>query len=337
MNFILRLLLTVSLFVVCSPPMKARADETVRRSDPNKYAVIISGAGGEEAYVKQFAAWSDELRRTLVEKLNFAPEQVYVLNEKPAGTAKLANAAEVRQTFAALQKTVGADKTVYIFLIGHGTFDGQQAKFNIVGPDLPAAEYREMFGALSARRSIVVNMASASGEFIKPLAAPNRVLITATRSGQEQNATRFPAHFIAALSDADADADKNNRISVLEAFAHATKKVSDTFKTAGNLAAEHALLDDNGDGVGHQTAEAGDGALARATYFDSVEQIDIANNHQAAKLIAERGRVEDSIGNLKRRKETMPLDSYYAELEQLFISLAKINRELKMSGDNQQK
>ena len=106
-------------------------------------------------------------------------------------------------------------------------------------------------------------MASASGEFIKPLSGRGRVVVTATRSGQEQNATRFPEHFIAALASREADADQNGRVSVLEAFDYASRLTAEQYKRAGRLATEHALLDDSGDGVGHPSAEGGDGALAR--------------------------------------------------------------------------
>ncbi|MEJ7616402.1 MAG: hypothetical protein WKF30_05395 [Pyrinomonadaceae bacterium] len=305
------------------------ADEKSGPADQSKFAVIISGASGEAIFAKQFANWSEKLKLALIEKLGFASEQVWLLAEKPASGAGQATAAEVKQVLGALQKAVKADGKVFVFFIGHGTYDGQQAKFNLVGPDLTVNQYKELLDALPAKSVVVVNMASASGEFIKPLAAPERVLITAKRSGQEQNATRFSEHFIAALGSSAADADKNNRISVLEAFNYATKLTAETYKSANQLATEHALLDDNGDGVGHQTAEAGDGALARETYFDSAAQPQIASDHESLRLTAEQKRVESLIQSLKARKAQLAADEYYAQLEVLFVDLAKLTRELK--------
>ena len=307
-------------------------------ADPNKFAVIISGASGGEAYAKQFAQWTASLRRTLTERLGFAEDRVKVLTETPAdgaaatSSSSRATADEVRRAFAALRGAVGPDGALFIFLIGHGTFDGLHAKFNLVGPDLDAGEYRSLIGTLSAQRVVIVNMTSASGEFVKPLSARGRVVVTATRSGQEQNATHFAEHFIEALNATDADADQNGRISVLEAFNYASKLTAQHYQRAGHLATEHALLDDNGDGSGHQTAEGGDGAVARTTYFDSLTMAEANANAQTARLLRERTRLEEEIEQLKARKSGMPPSEYEGALEKLFVELAKVNRAVKRGG-----
>ena len=297
--------------------------------DPNKYALILSGASGEEEFAKRFKGWTAELRRALVERFGFDEARVTVLSESPEGRALRASAEEVRRAFASLKATAGPDSTVFIFLIGHGTFDGRAAKFSLVGPDLPANEYAELLGGLASKRVVVFNMASASGEFIKPLSARGRVVVTATRSGQEQNATRFPEHFIAALGSRDADADQNGRVSVLEAFDYATRLTAEQYKRAGRLATEHALLDDSGDGVGHPAAEGGDGALARTTYLDSFSAEQAASNAETGRLLRERERLEVEAEQLKARKGSLPEAEYEAELERIFVSLAKVNRSIK--------
>lgn len=327
----LNLSLCLGVFVVNSIPPQAQA--TRPPADPNKFAIIISGASGEEAYAKQFAGWTTSLRRTLTGRLNFAEDRLKVLTEQPAdGVATRATASEVRRAFESLRSAVKPESAIFIFFIGHGSFDGKQAKFNLVGPDLTAAEYNSLIGALNARRVVIFNMASASGEFVKPLAGRGRVIITATRSGQEQNATRFAEHFIAALSAPDADADQNGRISVLEAFAYANRQTAEYYTRAGRLATEHALLEDNGDGVGHPTAEAGDGALARTTYFDSLTSAQAAANAETARLLRERTRLEEEIEQLKARKSEMQEVEYWNALEKMFIELAKINRNMKKGG-----
>ena len=294
--------------------------------------MIISGVSGEEAYAKQFAGWVTELREALTRRLGFAEDHIKLLAEKPTAPGTMRATAEgVRQTFQALHSSLSPESTIFIFFIGHGTFDGTQAKFNLVGPDLSATAYGSLIKSLPARRVVVVNMASASGEFIKALAGQKHVIITATRSGQEQNATRFAEHFIKALSNMEADTDQNKRISVLEAFDYATKLTAEWYAKAGRLATEHALLDDNGDGVGHQKVEAGDGVLAKTTYFDSPEQA--ARNAAQAALFAERTRLEAAVEELKARKAGMKPDEYDAALEKVLIELAKVSRSIRTSQE----
>ncbi len=295
----------------------------------SSYAVIISGASGEENYAKQFAEWSENLRRALVEELNFAPEKIRMLSEKPSNGAARATAEEVRRAFESLRGEATPESIVFVFLIGHGTFDGTNAKFNLVGPDLPATAYDTLISALPARRVVVINTASASGEFIKPLAGKGRIIVTATKSGQERNATRFAGYFIEALTNPAADADQNKRVSVLEAFSYAAKLTDEMYKSAGRLATEHALLEDSGDGVGHPATEAGDGALARTTYFNVPVATQAGGDTSAAKVLVERTRLEEEIEHLKARKSQMPVTDYEASLEKLLIELAKLNQANK--------
>jgi hypothetical protein len=299
-------------------------------ADPNKFAIIISGASGEEAFAKQFADWTMRLRRTLTERLGFGESQLKVLAEKQSeGVTALSTGEEVRRAFENLRNTSGPESTVFIFLIGHGTFDGKQAKFNLVGPDLAVAAYSDFINQLPARRVVICNMASASGEFIKPLAGKGRVIVSATRSGQEQNATRFAEHFISALNLQEADADQNGRISVLEAFNYAIPQVAAHYSRAGRLATEHGLIEDNGDGVGHEKAEGGDGGLARVTYLDSLTVEQAAQSVAAIKLVKERTRLEEEVEQLKARKSELAPTEYETALERLLIELAKVSRDIR--------
>ena len=298
-------------------------------ADTSKFAIVISGIGGEDSYTQQFSKWATVLQGLLIERLGFAEGQTLVLVDKPAGGQLRATADEVGKAFTTVRSRAKSEDSVFVFMIGHGSFDGKQAKFNLVGPDLTAADYAALIKALPTRRVVVVNMASASGEFIKPLSAEGIVTITATRSGQEQNATRFPEFFIAALGNPEADTDKNGRISVLEAFDYATKATASFYDQQGRLATEHALIDDNGDGVGHQKAEAGDGALAKMTYLDSLPRQQAGGDAELARLFADRMRLEGQIEQLKTRKEKMQAEEYDKELEKLLIELASLNQRIR--------
>jgi len=292
--------------------------------DQNKFAVIINGAGGEPAYEKQFEQWTTELKSVLSDRFGFGAKQLTVLPR--------ANAEDIKRTFSQLKSQLDANNVLFVFLIGHGSFDGKESKFNLVGPDLAAADYNALLSSLPARRVVVFNMASASGEFVKSLSARGRIVITATRSGQETNATRFAGFFIAALNATDADTDQDGHVSVLEAFVYANRLTADFYTRAGRLATEHALLEDNGDGVGHEKAEAGEGLLARATYLDSLSVDEAAATAATGRLIKERTRLEAEIEQLIARKSSMAEAEYESALERLFIELAKVNRSIKQAG-----
>jgi hypothetical protein len=277
----------------------------------------------------------------LTNQLGFSDKNVSLLTEvtamgaedgshnSDAPRSKRSTAEEVRNAFASIKSAANADSLVVIVLIGHGSFDNQQAKFNLVGPDLSAKDYATLINTLPNKRVVFVNCSSSSGEFIKPLSAAGRIVITATRSGNEQNATVFAEHFIAGLTDGAADADKNGRISVLEAFNYAIKVTADWYKEKNRLATEHALIDDNGDGVGHEEATGGDGNLAKIVYLDSKQIEEAAGDVEIGRLIKERQRLEEEIEKLKARKSDMKQEDYDAELERLLVELAKVNQEIK--------
>ena len=295
-----------------------------KSSDPNKFAIIINGAGGEAVYGKQFEEWTAQLSSVLSSRFGFDGKQLIVV--------KGATAEDVKRTFTTLKTQLDANNVLFMFLIGHGSYDGKESKFNLVGPDLSAAEYNALLSALPARRVVVFNMSSASGEFIKSLAAKGRIVVTATKSGQETNATRFPGFFISALTAKDADTDQDGHTSVLETFVYANRLTADFYKQAGRLATEHAMFDDNGDGVGHEKLEAGEGLLARATYLDSLSIDEAAASAATGRLQKERTRLEGEIEQVIARKGSMAEAEYEATLERLFIELAKVNRSIKQAG-----
>ena len=313
-----------SVLILCLLLATVASAQKTAPADPNKFAVIINGASGEPAYAKQFEQWTTDLQAALSQRYGFGAQQLTVLPRATAG--------DVKRTFAQLKSQLDANNVLFVFLIGHGSFDGKESKFNLVGPDLSATEYNALLSSLPARRVVVFNLASASGEFVKALAAKGRIVITATRSGQETNATRFTGFFIDALNATDADTDQDGHVSVLEAFVYANRLTAEFYTRAGRLATEHALLEDNGDGVGHEKAEAGEGLLARATYLDSLSTAEAAATAASAKLLKERTRLETEIEQLIARKRDLPEPEYEAALEKLFVELAKINRSIKQAG-----
>jgi hypothetical protein len=321
---------------------KGQAEKGPRAAiDPNKFAIVVAGVGGEEAYSKKFSSQAGQLFDALTLRLGFDEKNVSLLVENVNGgpengsrdtehpTARRATADEVRKAFASIKSAAKADSLIFVALIGHGSSDAQQAKFNLVGPDLTAKDYAQLLGELPTRRVVFVNCASSSGDFIKPLSGENRVVITATRSGNEQNATTFAEHFIAAITSDGADADKNGRVSVLEAFTYASKVTADWYKQKNRLATEHALIDDNGDGVGHEEAGAKEGVQAKTLYLDSKTVEQAGSDAEVARLLGERQRLEEAVEKLKARKAEMKPEAYEKELEDLLVELATVNQSIK--------
>jgi hypothetical protein len=327
---------------LCAEAQANQANASSERapSDKNKFAIIAAGVGGEPIYSKTFAHQAARLYEALTSRLGFDQSQTFLLTEGGQGgpengapdtapQARRATADEMRRAFGAIKAAAKPDSFVLIVLIGHGTFDNQQAKFNLVDRDLTVKDYAQLIASLPTSRVVFVNCSSASGEFVKPLSSDNRVIITATRSGNEQNATIFAEHFVTALTDPAADGDKNGRISVLEAFNYATKSVADWYKQKNQLASEHALLDDNGDGTGHEEAKDGDGNLAKTTYLDSKPVEQAGDDAELRRLLGERERLEQAVEKLKARKADMKSEEYERELERLLVELAEINQSIR--------
>ena len=294
-----------------------------------RYALIVSGANGDDSYAQQYATWRTSLADTLRQKLGFDPARVLVLFDGGDGE-HAATAAGVRQALERLRRRVTSADLVFVFLIGHGTFDGSDAKFNLVGPDLESAEWAALLRPI-AGRVVLVDSTGASAPFIERLAGPRRIVITATESPAQRFDTVFPEYFIRALGDPAADIDKNGRVSVLEAFIAASVGVRRYYEQRGQLATERALLDDNGDGQGKEAeGEGTDGSVASRTYLDDDPPGAAPTDEELLALLQKKASLEADIDDLKQRRQLMTRDEYDKEFEKLMVDLAKVSREIRV-------
>lgn len=300
--------------------------------DP-RWAVIVSGASGGPEYAKQLATWRQGIQTALTSRFGYPAAQILQLVDETARDAGTpATADNVKKTFASLQGRVGKDDSVLIVLLGHGTFDGQQAKFNLVGPDLTAADWGTMLNAVPGRL-VVVNTTESSAPFLEALAARGRVVITATETTAQKYATVFPEYFVKALGDAQADLDKNGRTSIWEAFSYAARLQKEYFEQKGQLASERAALEDNGDGVGREGAATSgeDGMLATMTYLDAV--VDARPTDPQLQMLLQRQDVlTQELDALRRKKASMPQAEYDAAFEKLMVDLATLGAEIRRRG-----
>jgi hypothetical protein len=309
--------LALAVMLLASVP--ASADE--------RFAVIISGVSGSEKFAESQKTWSDALQLTLRTRLGFSADRITTLAE---GAATNATRENVARTLTALKQRLAADDLLLIVLIGHGTSDGTTSKFNLVGPDMDTKEWKQALDGMPGRL-VFVNTTSSSFQFVPALSGRNRVVIAATDSAAQRYATVFPQFFIEALDQsAQADADKNGRLSVWEAFTYASQAVKAAFEQKGTLVTERSIIDDNGDGVGREaTAAAGaDGVLAKTTFLDP-EPATTAANAAIAGLEKQRVGIEAEIEQLKDRKGQMPAGQYEEEFERLAIELARISAKIR--------
>ena len=293
-----------------------------------RYALIVSGASGGPPYAEQYAAWADDLGRILRERMKLAPENVIVLDEDGNAAAQ-STAANVRRSIGAVRAKMTAADLLLVVLIGHGTFDGTDAKFNLVGPDLESAEWAALLDPLPGRL-VIVNTASAGFPFLQKLAGPRRVVISATDNPAQRYDTVFPQFFIHALADPASDIDKNGRISIWEAFGAAASSVRRYYQRQGQLATERALLDDSGDGVGHEPGESSDdGTIASTIYLDVPDPGAPPTDDVLVQLLQRRAALESELEDLRIRKQFLPVPEYQKEFERIMVALAKVQREIR--------
>jgi len=293
-----------------------------------RWAVIVSGASGGEKYAEQMQQWRSTLQSALVDRYGFDAARVRVLVDESVSGGTTGSAANVKAVFSEIRKTASPDDLVLLVLFGHGTFDGDVAKFNLVGPDLAAQEWNALLSGLPGRL-ILVNTTEASFPFLDALKGKGRVVITATNSAAQKYATVFPEYLVKALSEASTDLDKNGRTSIFEVFEAASLAVKQHYEQRGQLTTERALLDDNGDGIGREEgAEGPDGGLARLWHLDA-EPAAVANDPELAALVKQQRSLEAQAEELKRRKGDMPGAEWQAEYEKLMLELARVSQEIR--------
>jgi len=298
--------------------------EALAQTTPTKPTlVLVLGAPGQEEFQTNFLRQA-ELWTRVCERA-----QATIVRIGLDTNSTTSDCERLKQTLASEQKE--GREALWLVLVGHGTFDGKEARFNLRGPDVTATDVAEWLKPF--RRPVVfIDTSAASAPFLNKLSATNRVVITATRSGSEQNFTRYGLFLAEALTDDQSDLDQDGQVSLLEAFLTASARVAEFYRTEGRLATEHALLDDDGDGRG-----------TPADWFRGIRPIkkpqgnasvDGARAHQLHLVLSQaeqaippdvrskRDVLELEIGRLRAKKSQHPDEKYYGELENLLLRLA---------------
>lgn len=304
-----------------------------------RHLLVIVGLGGEPHYTKLFNEWAAQMAKIAEHALHVTGERITVLQGSEDGSAGAPRKEDILAAIEATGEASASEDLVMLLFIGHGTARDGRVLFNLPGPDLSATELSERLQALRGRALVIVNTTSSSGAFVRELSAPERVVITATASGSEYQFAYFGGHFIAAFVADTADLDKDRRVSMLEAFKYAQGAVARAYKEDEKILTEHALLDDNGDGVGSRLTEASseDGTLAARIYMQpSVGELagDSVHAREMLALDVRASELVNRIDRLKRRREQLLDEEFYQELESLLVTLAYNRREFRDVEDS---
>jgi hypothetical protein len=301
-------------------------------------ALIVTGLGAEPKYQQQFRSLGSRLATTLSSKYGFADANVAWLSEDSTSNNRFHKGRSTSQNIMRELDRIGAaaktNDQVLVILIGHGSGQGEDTKFNIPGPDLSAKEFNTALSRFAAQRVAFLDLTTASGDALAVMSYPNRIVVTATKSAYERNESQFARFFVEALEkDGAADVDKDGRVSLLEAYRYAAQETRKSYEADERLLTEHAQLDDDGNGRGSDLPDgrsAGDGLLSRRFFLDAgTAARGASNDPRVNKLYSDKFEIEDKIDALKQKKASMQEEAYYAELEPLLVSLAKLSRELR--------
>ena len=300
-------------------------NSSLAQTNEQRTLVLVIGAAGEPEYGEQFSAWADLWKQAATK----GGLQTSVIGEDKDNPEN-----DLPRLLNVLTNEVAKpDGELCLVFIGHGTFDGRSAKFNLRGPDISADDLAAVLKP-GKRPLALIDCTSASGPFINALSAPGRVIITATRSGYEVNVTRFGGFLARAIADPAADLDKDGQTSLLEAYLLASRQVEQFYKEAGRLATEHALLDDNGDGLATPADWfRGVRAIKTAANGKSVDgvrahQLNLVRSEVEQELSPEvrarRDELEKKLSELLSRKGDMKENEYYSQLEGLMVETARL-------------
>jgi hypothetical protein len=292
---------------------------TLGRSDT--FYVTIAGLGGEPDYVQRFTANAKDLDKIF--KASGPNAHVYTLTGDQATKTRLAD------TLSTVARATKPEDDFVLILIGHGSFDGYEYKFNLVGPDITAGELASLCDRIPAKRQLIVDTTSASGGAVAALERPGRAVVAATKSGTEKNATVFARYWVEALQDPAVDVDKSDSISAMEAFEYASRKTAEFYESQKRLATEHAVFEDTGHNEAVREPSKNEGALmSNLTLLRIGSAQKAANDPAKRELLAKKEQLEQKIDVLKYQKAAMDPTDYKKQLTDALLELAQVQQEL---------
>jgi hypothetical protein len=279
------------------------------------HAIIVAGLSGDPAFTTRFATSVAAVRTAATQRWGVADGDLVVLTEDSVAYNGRSTKENIGAAFVALSRRAQPGDLVFVMLVGHGSGEGAASKVNLPGPDATAADYAAWLAPLARQQVVFVNAATGSGDFVPVIAAPTRLVITATRSAVEKNDSEFLRFFTQALTTDEADSNKDGRLSMLEAFRFARAEVAKSYEAGNRMLTEHAVLSDS--------------VTAMRWAFGGAAT---SSDPRVAALLAERQALESQVAALRSRKAAMDADVYETELERLLLSIAEKTAAIKAAG-----
>ena len=285
------------------------------------HVLIVTGLGGEPQYSTEFRQVGNSVYRTAKSKWGVADSSVIYLAEDPADDPHISSKStkeEIQAAILRLAHRAAPGDVVFVFLLGHGSGEGPDSRVNVPGPDPTAADYAAWMSGFAKQTVVFVNASSASGDFIQVMQGQGRIVVTATKSAFERNESLFATFFANGIESGEADANKDGRVSVFEAFDYARSETARSYDTAKKLQTEHSVVSDS--------------TLAHIVAFGGAP---VSNDPKVAALVAERRALEDQLAALRARKAQMDSTAYQTELERLLIAIAEKTEAIRKAGGGQ--
>lgn len=277
-------------------------------------AVVIAGLGGNVEYNASFSEHSEAISTALRTRTSEPEHVTYLIGDSATRESFLSAMNEVVKEANDLSDSADSVDTFVLIMIGHGNINRDGWQFNVSGPDISVTDLVAALAPLNVGREVIVASASASGELLKPLTQAGRTLVTATKSGGELNAVRFTQYWANAMASDEADVDRNELLTVKEAFTFANNATQQYYAEQKLLASEHARFASSDDS---STTIATLGALREAR-----------NNPAITALLDERSVLEKSFYAVKASKPTLTPVVYYTELEAVLVQIAKLQQTI---------
>lgn len=299
------------------------------------HVLVVEGLAGTPEMGDSFRQWSTRLVDASVDRFGLLPENVVYLAPDPEVDPERidgeSNAERVESSITGIRDSMEQDDRFLVVLIGHGTYDGEESRFALPGPDLTASALAGLLEGFPDGSLAVVNAASASGAFLPVLSQPGRVVVTATSTGRERNATEFGRFFTEALAAEGADVDQDGTVSLLEAFTYARTEVVRHYEERNLLLTEHAILDDSGDGEGSvaPSRDGEDGSLASAFVLEPSPSSLAEGDPELRALYEERLALEEEVRELNAVSDQLEPEEYQSSLEDLLLELAELNQRIR--------
>lgn len=311
-------------------------------AEGERHVLILSGSGGESFYSRTFEDWSERLKSFLVREAEIASTNLVQLSDQATTPSLQPTLENIESTITTMREQVRPEDELLVFMIGHGSYIAGESRFNVPGPDLTAERLKKLLAPVDVSRLVVVNSTASSAGHINALSADGRIIVTATKSVNERNATQFMESFLQGLEDGSADRNRDGRISLLEAARQAAHLNRDWFESQGYLVTEHPLIDDNGDGLGTRLIPEEEGGPAAAEYVAGEGVAldgalagryflkDFSFPPEVPDALAQRYiDTLDRVEALKSEKAAYDADAYRAKLEPLLIEAARTHRQIR--------